>query len=109
MKHYLDLVPISAKIHKKQSRLSVSCIILAVLLVTTIFGMADMFIRSQILQTQQEYGNWHIAIKNISNEEATISVALLPVVGQDAMIPVGDNDTSTPVARISDGKMHTHV
>ena len=40
MKHYLDLVPISAKIHKKQSRLSVSCIILAVLLVTTIFGMA---------------------------------------------------------------------
>lgn len=33
-------------------------------------------------------------------------MALLPVVGQDAMIPVGDNDTSTPVARISDGKMH---
>lgn len=29
---------------------------------------------SQILQTQQEYGNWHIAIKNISNEEATMEV-----------------------------------
>lgn len=86
MKHYLDLVPISAKIHKKQSRLSVSCIILAVLLVTTIFGMADMFIRSQILQTQQEYGNWHIAIKNISNEEATI-IASRPDIG--AMSPYG--------------------
>lgn len=69
MKHYLDLVPISAKIHKKQSRMSIFCIVLAVFLVTTIFGMADMFIRSQILQAQQESGNWHIAIKNISNEE----------------------------------------
>ena len=46
MKHYLDLVPISAKIHKKQSRMSIFCIVLAVFLVTTIFGMADMFIRS---------------------------------------------------------------
>ena len=72
MKHYLDLVPISAKIHKKQSRMSIFCIVLAVFLVTTIFGMADMFIRSQILQAQQESGNWHIAIKNISNEEAAI-------------------------------------
>ncbi|MFR6479603.1 MAG: ABC transporter permease [Coprococcus sp.] len=72
MKRYLDLVPISAKIHGKQSRMSVFCIVLAVFLVTTIFGMADMFIRSQILQAQQESGNWHIVIKNISNEEAAI-------------------------------------
>ena len=63
MKHYLDLVPISVKIHRKQSRMSIFCIVLAVFLVTTIFGMADMFVRSQILQTQREYGNWHIAIK----------------------------------------------
>ena len=52
MKHYLDLVPISAKIHKKQSRMSIFCIVLAVFLVTTIFGMADMFIRSQIIQAK---------------------------------------------------------
>ena len=56
MKHYLDLVPISVKIHRKQSRMSIFCIVLAVFLVTTIFGMADMFVRSQILQTQQETG-----------------------------------------------------
>ena len=62
MKHYLDLVPISVKILRKQSRMSIFCIVLAVFLVTTIFGMADKFVRSQILQTQQEYGNWHIAI-----------------------------------------------
>ena len=56
MKHYLDLVPISVKIHRKQSRMSIFCIVLAVFLVTTIFGMADMFVRSQILQTQLETG-----------------------------------------------------
>lgn len=38
-----------------------------------------------------------------------IPVTVLPVVGQDAMKPAGDNDTSTAVARKSGGKMHTHV
>lgn len=72
MKHYLDLVPIFSGVHKKQNRMSILCIVLAVFLVTTIFGMADMFIRSQILQTQMETGNWHIRIQNISDEDATI-------------------------------------
>lgn len=86
MKHYLDLVPISAKVHRKQNRMSIFCIVLAVFLVTTIFGMADMFVRSQILQAQQESGNWHIAIKNISNEEAAI-IASRPDI--DAFSPYG--------------------
>ena len=86
MKRYLDLVPISTKIHGKQSRMSVFCIVLAVFLVTTIFGMADMFIRSQILQAQQESGNWHIVIKNISNEEAAI-IAARPDI--DVLSPYG--------------------
>lgn len=72
MKHYLDLVPISAKVHKKQSRMSIFCIVLSVFLVTTIFGMADMFVRSQIIKTQVETGNWHVGIQNISGEDAAI-------------------------------------
>lgn len=75
MKSYLDLVPISAKVHKKQNRMSVFCIILAVFLVTTIFGMADMFIRSQIIATQAETGNWHIAVQDISDEDAAVMAA----------------------------------
>ncbi len=75
MKRYLDLVPISAKVHKKQNRMSIVCIALAVFLVTTIFGMADMFIRSQILKTQAETGNWHIGIQNISSEDAAVIAA----------------------------------
>ena len=50
-----------------------------------------------------------VRVRHADYSKREISVALLPVVGQDAMIPVGDNDTSTPVARISDGKMYTHV
>lgn len=75
MKRYLDLVPISARVHKKQNRMSIFCIALAVFLVTTIFGMADMFIRSQIIKTQTETGNWHIGIQNISSEDAAVIAA----------------------------------
>ena len=72
MKHYLDLVPIAEKVHRKQSRMSVICIVLSVFLVTTIFGMADMFVRSQILQSQRDDGNWHVGLKNISSEDAAL-------------------------------------
>ena len=40
MKHYLDLIAISAGRHKKQTRMTRLCIVLAVFLVTVIFGMA---------------------------------------------------------------------
>lgn len=72
MKNYLDLVSISGKLHKKKNRMSVFCIILSVFLVTVIFGMADMFIQSQILQAKKEEGNWHIAIVEITDEEARL-------------------------------------
>ena len=75
MKGYLDLVPISVKVHKKQSRMSVFCIILSVFLVTAIFGMADMFIKGQILQAQSENGNWHIGIRDITDEDAAVLAA----------------------------------
>ena len=55
--------------------MSIFCIALAVFLVTTIFGMADMFIRSQIIKTQAETGNWHIGIQNITSEDAAVIAA----------------------------------
>ncbi len=51
MKHYLDLIQISAKQHKKQNRMTRLCIVLAVFLVTVIFGMADM----EILKSRINY------------------------------------------------------
>lgn len=72
MKSYLELVPISAKVHRRQNRMSIFCIVLAVFMVTVIFGMADMFIRSQIMQARMEDGNWHAVFKDISEEEAVL-------------------------------------
>lgn len=72
MKHYLDLIPISAKVHRKQSRMTRICIILAVFLVTVIFGMADMEMRAQRLQSQKSDGGWHAGFKEITAEQAAI-------------------------------------
>lgn len=75
MKHYLELVKHYNKAHKKQNRMSVFCIFLSVFLVTAIFGMADMYIRSQLMKTRQEDGDWHIALSKISDETAALIAA----------------------------------
>lgn len=61
MRHYLDLIKISAKQHRKQNRMTRLCIVLAVFLVTVIFGMADMEMRSQLMQAKKTDGSWHAA------------------------------------------------
>ena len=75
MKNYLELVPLYAKAHRQRNRMAVFCIFLSVLLVTTIFGMADMYIQSQLLKTKKEDGNWHIMLSNISDETAELIAA----------------------------------
>ncbi|MEY8332415.1 ABC transporter permease [Lachnospiraceae bacterium 47-T17] len=66
MKSYLSLVPISGKVRKRQNRMTIFCVIISVLLVTTIFSVADMWIRTQSEGLQQKHGNWHIRLENIS-------------------------------------------
>lgn len=47
MKSYLSLIPISAKVRRRQNRMTILCIVLAVFLVTAVFSMADMAIRME--------------------------------------------------------------
>lgn len=68
MKSYLSLVPISAKVRKRQNRMTILCVIISVLLVTTIFSVADMFIRTESDDLQEKHGNWHIQLENVSQE-----------------------------------------
>ena len=72
MKSYLSLIPISAKVHKKQNRMTIICIILSVFLVTAIFSMADMGVRMEKIRAINNHGNWHIMLKNIPESEAEI-------------------------------------
>ena len=70
MRSYLSLVPISAKVHKRQSRMTRICIILAVFLVTSIFSMADMWTDAETTAMRHNHGDWHIALQNVSEDEA---------------------------------------
>lgn len=69
MKHYLDLASISVSVRRKQSRMTRICIFLAVFLISTIFGMADMWIQSQIAQSIQNDGAWHVMFQNVKEEQ----------------------------------------
>ena len=72
MKSYLDLVGEYAKVHKKKNRITIICIAIAVCLVTAIFGMADMEIRTRKISAIKEYGNYHVFFKNIDDETARL-------------------------------------
>ncbi len=66
MKSYLSLIPISAKVRKRQSRMTILCIIFAVFLVTAIFSVADMFVQTENKIMQNKHGSWHIRIDDLS-------------------------------------------
>lgn len=72
MNRYLDLIPISAQRHKRQGRMTLFCIILSVFLVTVIFGMAEMEIRSQQYQEIKAGGNWHVIFTGIDRETGAL-------------------------------------
>lgn len=70
MKSYLSLIPISAKVHKRQNRMTLLCIVIAVFLVTTVFGITDMSVQMEKTRIIEQHGNWHIALSNISESDA---------------------------------------
>jgi len=74
MKHYLDLVALSKKHHKKQNWMVRLCIVLSVFLVTVIFSMADMEMRSQMFQAIRSDGKWHAGFL-LDDEQAELLAA----------------------------------
>ena len=70
MRSYLSLASIQAKAHKRQNRMTIFCIMLAVILITGVFTMADMEYRHENVRMMEKHGNWHITLKNITKEEA---------------------------------------
>lgn len=70
MRSYLHLIPISAKVRKRQNRMTILCIIFAVFLVTAIFSVSDMMIRTESSFMLDKHGNWHLQLENISPDVA---------------------------------------
>ena len=75
MKRYLDLIPLSARLHRRQSRMTRICIFLAVFLVAVMFSMADMYLQGAARREIEENGDWHCAFSSIDSETASLIAA----------------------------------
>ena len=95
MRSYLSLIPISAKVRKRQNRMMILCIMISVLLVTTIFSAADMTIRGERTAMMEKHGNWHIRIENLS-EKAAGEISSRPDVTASGWLSVFNFDADQP-------------
>ena len=60
MKSYLSLIPISAKVHRRQNRMTLLCIVFAVFMVTAVFSMAEMGFRMEQSRLVGKHGSFFI-------------------------------------------------
>lgn len=68
MKSYLDLIPISYDVHKKQNKMTLLCIIFAVFLITSIFSMAHIGVRIEKSRLIEKHGVQ--AVENLSKNSS---------------------------------------
>lgn len=78
MKSYLSLIPISAKVHRRQNRMTLLCIIFAVFLVTAVFSMADMGVRMEQTRLSNKHGN--LSFQDIFDSAMGQSIFLIAAV-----------------------------
>lgn len=67
MKSYLSLVSEYSKVHKKKGRLTIICIAISVMLIVSVFGMAEMSVTAQIDDYIRKNGNWHAIVTDLSD------------------------------------------
>ncbi len=70
MKSYLSLIPISARVHRRQNRMTLLCIVTSVFLVTSIFSVIDMSICAESSYMMERHGYWHIRLDGLSQDAA---------------------------------------
>lgn len=95
MKSYLSLIQLSAKVRRRQNRMTVLCIVFAVFLVTAIFSLADMMIRSESGLMLAKHGNWHLSLTGITPETAE-QIAQRPDITAVGSASVYNLDASLP-------------
>lgn len=61
MKSYLSLIPISAKVHRRQNLMTLLCIIFAVFMVTAVFSTAEMSARMEQERLLEKHGSLSFA------------------------------------------------
>ena len=79
MKSYLGLILQYERVHRKNNRISILCIMLSVCLVMAIFSMADMAMRSQKNYFIKTGGEYHAALRDVDEETAQLVSARVDV------------------------------
>lgn len=79
MKSYLGLIPQYERVHRKNNRISILCVMLSVCLVMAIFSMADMAMRSQKNYFIKTNGEYHAALHDVDEETAQLVSARVDV------------------------------
>lgn len=95
MNSYLGLIPISAKVRKRQNRMTIICIVISVLLVTAVFSLTDMLVRSETLYMQSRHGSWHIKLNDIS-EDVTAEIMNYKGITAAGWLEVFNTDADKP-------------
>ena len=70
MRSYLSLAGISAKAHRRSRRVMQLCIMIAVVLVISVFSMVDFEYMHMTEKLVRDHGNWHITLNHVPKEEA---------------------------------------
>jgi putative ABC transport system permease protein len=70
MRSYLSLAEISAKAHRRNNRVTQLCIMIAVVLVISVFSMVDFEYMHMTEKLARDHGNWHIVLSHVPKEEA---------------------------------------
>ena len=78
MKSYLSLIPIAAKVHKRQNRMTLLCIIFSVFMVTTVFSMAEMGTKMEQERLLEKHGS--LSFQNLFNSAMGQTLLLAAVV-----------------------------
>ena len=79
MRSYLSLIPITAKVRKRQNRMTLLCIVIAVFLVTTVFSMVQTLADMETESLIRSHGHWHISLSDISEDVLGIKIPKIVV------------------------------
>lgn len=78
MKSYLSLIPISAKVRRRQNVMTRLCIVFAVFLVTAVFSMADMGVKMEQNRLSEKHGS--LTLPELLNHTMTQTLFLTAAV-----------------------------
>lgn len=97
MMSYLNLVTKYLSFHKKKTRLAIISVAVSVTLITGIFSMLDAFLQFEKLQVIHDYGNYHMVVKEASDDEVAAIKSRIDVKNSGRwkeLSPVSINGTS---------------